>query len=150
MQIAALEVPCFALLLSLSDHDIIKARGSCGVSMLHSQRWSKSFVLSLKEQTQASAFSRLFEGSRVLQDPGVQGYWATLCVCCFRQGYACKLGTTEDAAGTGPFGPSSLLSCPVQFPGLIQAALAGSDLGVLISASPAQGIFPSVWVRERL
>lgn len=67
----------------------------------------------------------------------MQGYWAALCVCCFRQGYPCTSGTTEDAAGTGLVGPSSLLSRPVQFLGLIQPALAGSDLGVLIPASPA-------------
>lgn len=136
------------MLLSLADHDVIEASGSCGVSAIHSQRWSKSFVLSLKEQTQASAFSRLFEGSRVLQDPGAQGYGATLCVCCFHRRYPCKSGTTEDAASAGPFGPSSLLSCPVQVLSLIQPAVAGSVLGVLISASPAQGIFPSAWVRE--
>lgn len=98
-----------------------------------------------EKQTQASAFSRLFEGSRILQ-----GHWATLHVCCFRWGYLGKLGTTEDAAGTGPFGPSSLHPCPVRFWCPVQPALAGSDLGVLIPASPAQGIFPSVWLRERI
>jgi len=74
--------------------------------------------MSLKKQTEASVFSRLFEGSRVLQDPGVQGHWATLGVCCL-SGIPCKSGATEDAAGTGPFGPSSLLSCLLQFLGLI-------------------------------
>lgn len=140
----------FLLLLFLSDCDIIKARGSCGVSMSNSQRWSKSSVWSLKEQRQASAFSRLFEGFGVLQDLGVQGYWVTLHVCCFHQGYPCKSGTTEDVTCARLLGPSSLLSCLVQFLGPVQPVLAGSDLGVLISASPAQRLFPSVCDRERI
>lgn len=65
----------------------------------------------------------------------------TLRVCCFCRRYRGKSGTAGDAAGTGPFGPFSLHPCPVQFLGLIQPALAGSDLGVLFPASPAQGMF---------
>lgn len=87
MPIPALEVPWFPLLLSLSGHDIIKASGSCEVSTLHSQRCSRSSVLSSKEQTQASAFSGLSEVS----------FRARVCraICCRHWGCPCRAGTGQ-------------------------------------------------------
>lgn len=139
MPIPALEVPWFPLLLSLSGHDIIKASASCEVSTLHSQRGSRSSVLSSKEQTQASAFSGLSEGS----------FRARVCraICCCHWGCPCRAGagTARGAAGTAPGGSASPLSCLVWFRSPGQPALAGSDLLPALHRAPL-----SAWARERI
>lgn len=137
MPIPALEVPWFPLLLSLSGHDIIKASGSWEVSTLHSQRCSRSSVLSSKEQTQASAFSGLSEVS----------FRARVCraICCRHWGCPCRAGTAQGAAGTAPVGSTSPLSCLVWFRSPGQPALAGSDLLPALHRASL-----SAWARERI